>query len=878
MKPFINVSKNSGTAGGWSALFGIRLMSCVAERGEREQEIAMTEKALRKQVDFINALFSAEGNRSFALRYISRPHNQAFSAGSIDVVLFGKIAGKQKARAARSASDLCRETAGLLSAAMPNHVWQIVAEADQFAGLWRPFTLEKASVVEIRRREDSVSLATLRKKSRMGFGPLPGSAGKPPTEEDAVYLVHHFLPQPSTFGRLLRTMLLHRWPLLLQILLKPTQLAASEMRALEDQMTRCEQSQRGIFKEEPGDDPIIHSVRAREIYGDLFEQSIRLKDAPYLLQISLASPRSIPLTIAEAVGVDMTRPLASQPMASDNGNVQRHLDDGGYDVAFPADKNEILRARHNLAGAETQEWGATSAPEKLRRLRHMVDAGEAAAAFRFPIPAPSGLDGIEVRVARFRAQPLELARVSSLPEKERVALGENISLGLRQPVFMTERDRRQHTYIIGQTGTGKTSLLRSMILADIKAGKGLAVLDPHGDLFQDLLGRIPRNRQKDIVLLDPVDRQFITGLNLLECRDEEERHFVVREMRSIMERILADQYGHSTDLTGPAFYQHMQMNMLLAMSNPDDPGTLVEFYEIFQQKDYWKRWLPLRWNDPQLSRWAQSNLPRIDYLKRGSDVHATWGEYLSAKFEDFVFDPRLRLIFGQKRSTIDLRRIMDEGKVLLINLAKGSLTESNSRFLGMALLAKIQAAAMSRSDMPVAKRRTFYLYVDEFQSMATENFISLLSEGRKFGLALVLANQFLSQVKEQRIMQSVTGNVGTHICFRVGREDAKLLEPQFAPHFDQFDLSNLPNWNACVRTTVGGQVVAPFSLSTVLPPDDPDETMARKIRTHSRERHSRPRKEVEAEIQRSIAPNVIAGGTKSNGLLERVEEIIAGKV
>lgn len=198
------------------------------------------------------------------------------------------------------------------------------------------------------------------------------------------------------------------------------------------------------------------------------------------------------------------------------------------------------------------------------------------------------------------------------------------------------------------------------------------------------------------MILDPTDMEHPVGLNPLECQDPSGRHLLVREIKAIMTRLLEDTYHHkASEFAGPVFYQHMQMNLLLAMSRPEDPGTLLEFYEIFQRRDYWERWLPLAGDDPMLKRWVEVNLPSADYTKRGSE-NTTMGEYLSSKFEDFVFDPGLRLLFGQKRSTIRLRHIIDTRKILLVNLAKGRLSEPNSRFLGMLLISMIQAAASSR--------------------------------------------------------------------------------------------------------------------------------------------------------------------------------------
>ena len=253
-----------------------------------------------------------------------------------------------------------------------------------------------------------------------------------------------------------------------------------------------------------------------------------------------------------------------------------------------------------------------------------------------------------------------------------------------------------------------------------------------------------------------------------------------------------------------------------------------------------------------LRSWVENGLPNSNYRQVG-DQGIAFGDYISSKFEDFLFDPRLRLIFGQKRSTVDLRAIMDEGKILLVNLAKGQVSEANARFLGMVLMAKLQAAALSRIELPVSGRRPFSVFADEFQSLATQNFSLLLSEARKFGISLTLANQFVSQIKDPRIVQSIFGNVGTLVSFRVGRADAELLAPLYGPQFDADDLVNLPNWNACVKTTADGQIAAPFSLQTLLPTGAPDTEMARELKAASAQTYGRARADVEAAIERGYA-------------------------
>jgi hypothetical protein len=836
----------------WHGVFALRLLSCPAERDDGREGGAAAAR-LRVQVDLINALFCPEPRRAFAVRFLTYPHPQVFSAGHVDVALLSRVVGSTKREAQTRANALCREVLALLGGAMPDYAWSLVTERAVFDALWQPFDWSQAHMAEIRRREDQVRLETVRPHPALGRGrPQPPPPWRP---EEAVYFVHHFLPRPTTLGRLLRTMLLHHAPVLVNVTLTPVWLTDEEEDGLIGEVAKCEQYvQRSdaLGRESLVLPQTIHERRATSMCEGLLDQLLRLQDAPFLLTVTLASPEPLPRTLVEAAGVEITAPVGDEASAA-AARATVYMQMGGYDVVVPGSEAERRLAWENAQHLEHRLWGASLAPPALRRVRYLTDAREAAGAFRFPVATVDGLLGVDVHTARQRPLPRDVAALEQDAKPPAcLLLGENRYLGIPQPVHMLARDRRQHVYVVGQTGTGKTTLLRTMILADMAAGNGLAVIDPHGDLFQDLLYYLPKARWADVVLLDPTDMEFPVGLNLLECADEHTRHFVVRELRAIMERLIEDQYQYkAAEYAGPVFYQHMQMNMLLAMSNPHDPGTLLEFYEIFQQRHYWKRWRPLRWHDPQLERWMRQSLPNIDYTKRGSE-NATWGEYLSSKFDDFVFDPMLRLIFGQKRSTIDLRQIMDSGKILLVNLAKGELAEANARFLGMVLMAKILAAAMARVDQPVHQRRVFYLYVDEFQSLATQSFVTLLSEARKFGLGLVLANQFVSQIKDERIVQSIFGNVGTLISFRVGRADAELLAPQFTPLFDFYDLANLPNWQACMKTTVGGQVVPPFTLHTLAPADQPDPTTAHNVRQRSRRAYGRPRAQVEAEIARSL--------------------------
>jgi hypothetical protein len=839
-----------------SAVIALRLESCLAHRCDPQMVDKITREWAELQRDFVNSLYCPCGNRTFALRFIARPDSDMVSAGRIDVVLLGMAHEKTAKKAKAAATALGSELVALLCAHMPDYQWLPVGNSEEFSALWKPFDGEKVQIAAILRRESMVSIQSLKSRPSLGRGrtqtTLPEADAK-----SAIYCVHPFIPRVTTLSAMLRMLLLQGAPVLLQTTLRPTRLEPGEKQAFHDLIGHCEQALGSTSNNNPLH-PAIQRNRTAGLCRLLLSQAMRIEDAPFLHHTMLASPQPLATGMVESVGIGITQPLGGDAVARVTDHSLDALQTGGYDSANPANHKDQSVAERNLWQLEFNPWGPTLAPPALARWRYLLDAPEAISSFQIPLATEDGLQGIEVRSARFRPLPPELARKTPAGS---ISPGFNPALGQLQPVQLSEAGRRLHTYVVGQTGTGKSTLLSSMILEDMRAGRGLAVIDPHGDLYHELLRHVPRSREKDLVLLDASDPEQVPGLNLLECASETERHFVVREAREIIEKLIHDQYGpKSQEWMGPIFFQHMQMNMLLAMSDPDKPGTLLDFYEIFQRKDHWKRWLPLHWRDPRLVSWVENNLPNIDYLRRGGDNTSTWGEYLSCKFEDFVFDPLLRNIFGQRRSTIRIREIMDQGKILLVNLSKGQLSEQNSRFLGYVLMARIKAAAMARADMPLSQRRLFFLYVDEFQSLATSNFIPMLSESRKYGLALVLANQFVSQINDPKIMAGIFGNVGTHISFRVGRDDAEKLESQFGPTFDRADLANLPNWHACVRTTVDGRVTAPFTLRTSPVPDAvaAPEAVAKMVAT-AKAACTRPRAEVEAEIREATNPVVEPG-------------------
>ncbi len=372
--------------------------------------------------------------------------------------------------------------------------------------------------------------------------------------------------------------------------------------------------------------------------------------------------------------------------------------------------------------------------------------------------------------------------------------------GVERPIYVGEDDRRRHMYVIGKTGTGKSQLLEELTMQDIKAGRGVAVIDPHGDLIDGILSRVPPERAEDIIYFDPSDTERPMGLNMLEAYTEEQKHYVVTSIVGLMYKLYDPM---KTGIIGPRFEHAIRNAMLTVMSEPGN--TFVEVVRALTDSSFVQELLP-KVQDPIIRRyWTDQIAQTADFHK--SEVL----DYIVSKFGRFVTNKLMRNIIGQSQSSFDFRKVMDEGKVLLINLAKGKIGEENSNFLGLILVPKILIAAMSRQEIEEEKRRDFYLYVDEFQNFATPDFAQILSEARKYRLNLIVANQFIGQMEEE-VKNAVFGNVGTLVAFRVGVTDANYLQHEFQPTFNETDLINVDRFNAYVKTIVQNEPVKPFSI------------------------------------------------------------------
>ncbi|MDP3800540.1 MAG: type IV secretion system DNA-binding domain-containing protein [bacterium] len=401
-------------------------------------------------------------------------------------------------------------------------------------------------------------------------------------------------------------------------------------------------------------------------------------------------------------------------------------------------------------------------------------------------------------------------------------------------------DRRRHTYIIGKTGMGKTTMLENMIISDIIHGKGLGFIDPHGDSAEKILEFVPPERINDVIYFDPSDLDMPIAFNAIENVEAEKKHLVASGLMGVFKKIWPDVWS--------ARMEYILNNTILALL--DYPGaTILGIMRMLSNKEYRKSVVD-QIKDPMVkSFWVD------EFAKYTDRFAAEATPAIQNKVGQFLSAAVIRNIVGQVNSAMDMRKVMDEGKILIMNLSKGKIGEDNSKLLGGLLVTKLQLAAMSRVDIPEEDRKDFFLYVDEFQNFATESFGNILSEARKYRLALILANQYIAQLvqsvggsKSTAVRDAIFGNVGTLISFRVGAEDAEYLEKEFAPEFVATDIVNLAKYNVYLKLMIDGAASRAFSATTLAPYPKPVVNNRDAIIKHSRETYGTPREDVENEI------------------------------
>ena len=461
-----------------------------------------------------------------------------------------------------------------------------------------------------------------------------------------------------------------------------------------------------------------------------------------------------------------------------------------------------------------------------------LSATELASIFHFPYAGFLQPNVLYLK-AREAPPPVNLPTVGLL-------LGRSVFRGSDHDVYLTEEDRRRHLYVIGQTGTGKSVLLKELARQDIEAGRGMCFIDPHGDAVETLLGFVPKNRLEDVIYFNPGDIERPLGLNFLEYDPShpEQKSLIVNELLDIFNKLY-----NMTVSGGPAFEQYFRNSAMLVMEDPSSGNTLLEIVRVFADKAF---------RDYKLSR--SSNIvvntfwQKIAEKTTGEQSLANYGPYVTNKFDTFLANEIMRPIIAQEKSAFNFREVMDTGKILLVNLSKGRLGELNSSLLGLIIVGRILIASLSRVDIAdESQRRDFSLYIDEFQNVTTKSIATILSEARKYRLNLTIAHQYLGQLEEE-IKKAVFGNVGSMVAFRIGSDDGEFMEKQYSPVFSAKDLLNIDNANAYVKLLVHGQTQRAFNMKT-FPPSKGDPAIRDAAVELSRLKYGRPRAEVEAEIR-----------------------------
>lgn len=431
---------------------------------------------------------------------------------------------------------------------------------------------------------------------------------------------------------------------------------------------------------------------------------------------------------------------------------------------------------------------------------------------------------------------------SDLP-KNGLLLGYNKYRGTRKDVYIREEDRSRHMYVIGKSGTGKSALLSFLARQDAQNDQGFCMIDPHGDLVEDVLHYVPQKRLKDVIIFNPGDHMRPLALNLLEADTPEHMDLASSQATEIFIKIFGN------EIFGPRIQHYFRNGCLTLMENAEEGATLIDVPRLFVDEKF-RNWRTARLKNPVVrSFWEH------EYVSTAERERREIIPYFTAKFGPFITNTTMRNIIGQRCSSFDFRKVMDDGKILLINLSKGDIGAINTQLLGLVVVSKIQMAALSRTNVPEQKRRQFYLYVDEFQNFATDSLCSILSEARKYRLSLIMAHQYLQQITEKdktSIRDAVFGNVGTIMAFRISAEDSEFMAKEFAPVLSEQDLTNISRFKAYIKMNINNTTSRPFSMGTIWDESQSQPHTAQFLKRYSRLKYGRKLRVVDYEVANRI--------------------------
>ena len=679
----------------------------------------------------------------------------------ITVYLLGMTSGTSSKLSRKATEALWVDMESLIRIQQDLYPFAVIDSIEELRALLRPF--KTTHVVEVS--------AT---PGRLVFTPQPqfGFTKADPGQSQAMDLPPILTGRLSPMGPLLDALTRQRHPMQIVLRLTPEALDETDRLLIDGVRHALVGDSPGLWRiERPGRRP----SSASPVSGQPLEQAIKSLSGlgdHYSFHALIESveplPRPLRMMIADAL-------------------FGGHVGDPVYET-WP-EESILARRRH---------WGFDLPPQTGgQKFRYVRSAATAWPAFRLPLAGDGPVAGLD-------SIPISHGYCPEGLPTEGIRIGEKRTPSTCIPIRQNEEDRLRHTYILGQTGTGKSSLLGTMAIQDIDAGRGVTILDPHGDLIQEVLGAIPPHRAKDVILFDLTDARAPLGLNPLEYDRQfpQQRTFFINELITIF-----DELYDLKKTGGPIFENYMRNSLLLLMGDSQLQPTLLDLSRVFVDKTF-RRELLDRTQDEMLHLfWKQA-------VEAGGEASlANIAPYITSKLTQFVSDDVLRPIISQPHSAFDFRQVMDDGRILLVNLAKGYVGNMTASLLGMILVARLFAAALSRATAPPGQRRIHFLYVDEFQNFTSRTIPQLLAEVRKYRLGLVLANQNLQQLRDETL-HAVLGNVGTTLFFRPGPLDAEKILPYVEPTFEKSDLISLPNFAIVGRLLVDNAPTTPFLFNT----------------------------------------------------------------
>lgn len=782
---------------------------------ERNERFSPEEEAHRSSVSFVRAV-AAWTSCVLELRTVFRPNLGQPAAGKTEIYLaLHEYETPRNAKRALLARFRSLDT--LLQAYYPAVVMVPVVSEVELAEILHPNVHGQGWAIQRNQvRVDLSQIGTPAKLGPVGFGASATVKTGPEVKATGFDYVFPWLPSLDSWRAVSESLHLLSMPSYLTVRLRPVSPeSARQIETYRSHIEICE----GFQREHGAENPLL-AEQARVLRQAIQIRLSDLNDCSVDLSVTLTSEASIDSAHAAAIGDAITAGVVSQSDRKEDRSVYLS---GGYDI-------RIIQSAQAMA----PEFHVESQP---------FTAAETASAFRFPFATIENRLNLPVRLYKTSVADLDA------PQPTDLFMGMNEHRKWAQPIGIPLADRLRHTYVVGMTGCGKSTLLESMILQDIYAGRGVAFIDPHGETVDSLLGKIPRERIEDVLLIDPLDYDRPIGFNLIACKTDFERDFIVGQFWEVFDSVY-----NMPEHGGPMFEQYMRMFLGILMGDDGKREsrkyvpTVLDIDTIFWDKK--SREFLQEGCEPERIK----DFMRIIDATSGEHGLHNMGPWVLSKFGRFLHDKALARMVGQSRNTVDFDSILREKKIVFFKLGKGRFAGPVCDILAGMFVARLLNAVFARSEMEASKRSEYFLYVDEFQNLVSNAFGEMLAEARKYKLGLVLAHQYTDQLTRGRaattsLLPAVLGNVGTIASFRVGAADAERLAPSFAPMYAEKDLINIPNYQAYVRTSIGGKFVQPFNITTQLPSVKYNASVAQAVREHSRNTYGRPVDEIDAEIK-----------------------------